>query len=58
MVFSGLYLGWAVLGHKLTRWYAFFFLNTKEVGTIEAVWLYSIGFVLLAPFSKLAWHLK
>jgi hypothetical protein len=52
MFFSALYLGWAFLGHTLTGWFPFFFLSTKEVGTSEAVWLYSIGFVLLAPFSE------
>lgn len=52
MVSAAIYLGWAAFGHLVTNWYAFFWLDKNEVGSDEAVTLYSIGFVFLAPISK------
>lgn len=52
MVDAAIYLGWAAFGHLVTNWYAFFWLDKSEVGSDEAVTLYSIGFVFLAPISK------
>ncbi|RCI10033.1 hypothetical protein L249_8736, partial [Ophiocordyceps polyrhachis-furcata BCC 54312] len=49
MVLSGLYLAWAALGHSLTEWYPFFWMDEEEVGSKEAVTLYCIAFVLLSP---------
>ncbi|KAH7131584.1 hypothetical protein B0J13DRAFT_106838 [Dactylonectria estremocensis] len=46
---TGLYLGWATLGHLLTGWFPFFWLDESQVGSQEAVAAYCIGFVLLAP---------
>ncbi|KAM5342027.1 hypothetical protein ACJ41O_015058 [Fusarium nematophilum] len=51
MFFSGVYLGWAAFGHLVTDWFAFFWLDAKAVGSDEAVTLYCIGFVFLAPIS-------
>ncbi|RFU77251.1 hypothetical protein TARUN_4974 [Trichoderma arundinaceum] len=52
LVLSGLYLGWAAIGHAATGWWSFFWLDQAEVGSQEAVTAYCIGFVLLAPISK------
>ncbi|KAI8667657.1 hypothetical protein NCS55_00788000 [Fusarium keratoplasticum] len=49
MVNAAIYLGWAAFGHLVTNWYAFFWLDKSEVGSDEAVTLYSTGFVFLAP---------
>lgn len=49
---AGAYLGWAAIGQLLTGWYPFFWLDAAEVGSEEAVTVYCIGFVLLAPLSK------
>ncbi|OPB42628.1 ribosomal protein S2 [Trichoderma guizhouense] len=49
MVFAGLYLGWAYIGHAATGIYPFFWLDPAEAGSQEAVTAYAIGFVLLAP---------
>ncbi|KAK4068056.1 hypothetical protein Trihar35433_6616 [Trichoderma harzianum] len=49
MVFAGLYLGWAYIGHAATDIYPFFWLDPAEAGSQEAVTAYAIGFVLLAP---------
>ncbi|KAH7127467.1 hypothetical protein EDB81DRAFT_662623 [Dactylonectria macrodidyma] len=46
---AGLYLGWAAIGHLLTGWFPFFWLDEAQVGSQEAVAAYCIGFVLLAP---------
>ncbi|KAF4449566.1 hypothetical protein F53441_7132 [Fusarium austroafricanum] len=43
------YLGWAAFGHLVTNYYPFFWLDKNEVGSDEAITLYSIGFVFLAP---------
>lgn len=50
---SGAYLGWATIGETLTEWYPFYWLDEFEVGSQEAVIAYCMGFVLLAPTSKL-----
>ena len=50
---SGLYLGWAALGGYLTGCYPFYWLNPDFVGSKEAVAAYCMGFVALAPLSKL-----
>ncbi|KAL7963827.1 hypothetical protein V8C34DRAFT_7500 [Trichoderma compactum] len=49
VVFAGLYLGWAYIGHAATGIYPFFWLDPAEAGSQEAVTAYAIGFVLLAP---------
>ncbi|KAF4459930.1 hypothetical protein FALBO_13311 [Fusarium albosuccineum] len=49
MLSAAAYLGWAAFGHLVTDWYAFFWLDEREVGSDGAVTLYSIGFVFLAP---------
>lgn len=51
VIFSGLYLGWAVLGKVLTGAHAFYWLDKEEAGSREAVVASSIGFVLLSPIS-------
>lgn len=43
------YLGWAAFGHLVTKYYPFFWLDKNEVGSDEAITLYSIGFVFLMP---------
>lgn len=50
--FAGLYLGWAAIGHLATKTYAFDWLDQKKVGSEEAVTLYCIGFVILAPLGE------
>jgi hypothetical protein len=52
LFFSGLYLGWAAIGKKLTGWAAFGWLDKDVVGSTEAVTAYCIGFVALAPLSE------
>ncbi|KAG5950631.1 hypothetical protein E4U53_004712, partial [Claviceps sorghi] len=52
MGLSGLYLAWAAVGKSVTGEYPFFWMDEAQVGSKEAVSLYSIGFVLLAPMSK------
>ncbi|KAM0463400.1 hypothetical protein ACHAO4_000114 [Trichoderma viride] len=49
LVFAGLFLGWAAIGHAATNVYSFFWLDEAQVGSQEAVAAYCIGFVLLAP---------
>ncbi|KAG5928135.1 hypothetical protein E4U42_001195 [Claviceps africana] len=49
MALSGLYLAWAAVGKSVTGEYPFFWMDEAQVGSKEAVSLYSIGFVLLAP---------
>ncbi|KAL7921830.1 hypothetical protein ACQKWADRAFT_115178 [Trichoderma austrokoningii] len=49
LVFAGLFLGWAAIGHAATGVYSFFWLDKAQVGSQEAVTAYSIGFVGLAP---------
>lgn len=49
---SGMYLGWAAIGELLTGWYAFFWLDSEQVGSEEAVTAYCMGFVILAPLSE------
>ncbi|KAG5973966.1 hypothetical protein E4U55_000161 [Claviceps digitariae] len=49
MALSGLYLGWAAVGKSVTGEAPFFWMDEAQVGSKEAVSLYSIGFVLLAP---------
>jgi hypothetical protein len=51
MSFAGLYLGWAAIGHSITGWWAFDWLDTSKAGSEEAVTAYCLGFVLLAPMS-------
>ncbi|KAM0257359.1 hypothetical protein ACHAQJ_004446 [Trichoderma viride] len=51
LVFAGLFLGWATIGHSATGVYSFFWLDETEVGSQEAVTAYCIGFVLLAPIT-------
>ncbi|KAK1251268.1 hypothetical protein MKX07_005823 [Trichoderma sp. CBMAI-0711] len=51
LVFAALYIGWAFIGHAATDVWPFFFLDTAQVGSTEAVVAYSIGFVLLAPIA-------
>jgi hypothetical protein len=48
------YLGWAAFGHLVTKYYPFFWLDKNEVGSDEAITLYSIGFVFLMPISELS----
>ncbi|EGX88298.1 hypothetical protein CCM_08341 [Cordyceps militaris CM01] len=48
---SGLYLPWAALGGHLTGCYPFFWLNPDFVGSKEAVALYCLGFLGLAPLN-------
>jgi len=52
MGLSGLYLAWAAVGKSVTGESPFFWMDEAQVGSKEAVSLYSIGFVLLAPTSK------
>lgn len=52
LFFSGIYLGWAAIGKVLTGWSAFGWLDPDVVGSTEAVTLYSIGFMALAPMSE------
>lgn len=47
-----IYLGWAAFGRLVTDYCAFFWLDKSEVGSDEAITLYSIGFVFLMPISK------
>lgn len=47
-----IYLGWAAFGRLVTDYCAFFWLDKNEVGSDEAITLYSIGFVFLMPISK------
>ncbi|KAF9770335.1 hypothetical protein IL306_012146 [Fusarium sp. DS 682] len=49
MFFATAYLGWAAFGHLITNYYPFFWLDKNEVGSDEAITLYSIGFVFLMP---------
>ncbi|KAM0555862.1 hypothetical protein ACHAPJ_006261 [Fusarium lateritium] len=49
MFFAAAYLGWAAFGHLVTDFFPFFWLDKFEVGSDEAVTLYSIGFVFLTP---------
>ncbi|KAG5989613.1 hypothetical protein E4U43_004469 [Claviceps pusilla] len=49
MALSGLYLAWAAIGKSVTGEAPFFWMDEAQVGSKEAVSLYSIGFVLLAP---------
>ncbi|EXA38134.1 hypothetical protein FOVG_12132 [Fusarium oxysporum f. sp. pisi HDV247] len=49
MFFATAYLGWAAFGHLVTNYYPFFWLDKNEVGSDEAITLYSIGFVFLMP---------
>ncbi|KAL7944189.1 hypothetical protein V8C42DRAFT_358426 [Trichoderma barbatum] len=51
VIFAGLYLGWATIGHAATGLYSFFWLDQALAGSQEAVAAYCIGFVLLAPIS-------
>ncbi|KAH7241500.1 hypothetical protein BKA59DRAFT_545933 [Fusarium tricinctum] len=44
-----IYLGWAAFGRLVTDYCAFFWLDKNEVGSDEAITLYSIGFVFLMP---------
>ncbi|KPM42174.1 hypothetical protein AK830_g4388 [Neonectria ditissima] len=46
---AGLYLGWAAIGTLITDYYPFFWLDASQVGSQEAVTVYCIGFILLAP---------
>lgn len=52
MACSGLYLGWAAIGKRLTGEFPFFWLDEAEVGSKEAVTLYCMGFALLSQLSK------
>jgi hypothetical protein len=54
LFFATAYLGWAAFGRLVTDYSPFFWLDKKEVGSDEAITLYSIGFVFLIPISKLA----
>ena len=54
LFFATAYLGWAAFGRLVTDYCPFFWLDKKEVGSDEAITLYSIGFVFLMPISKLA----
>jgi hypothetical protein len=47
-----IYLGWAAFGRLVTDYCAFFWLDKSEVGSDEAITLYSIGFVFLMPISE------
>ncbi|KAF4976879.1 hypothetical protein FZEAL_6521 [Fusarium zealandicum] len=49
MFSAAVYLGWAAFGHLVTNYFPFFWLDEDEVGSNEAVTLYCIGFVFLAP---------
>ncbi|KAH7473794.1 hypothetical protein FOMA001_g12004 [Fusarium oxysporum f. sp. matthiolae] len=49
MFLATAYLGWAAFGHLVTNYYPFFWLDKNEVGSDEAITLYSIGFVFLMP---------
>ncbi|GAB0136647.1 hypothetical protein EsDP_00004942 [Epichloe bromicola] len=49
MALSGLYLAWGAFGKYVTGEYPFFWMDEAQVGSKEAVSVYSIGFVLLAP---------
>ncbi|KAM0201887.1 hypothetical protein ACHAPA_010994 [Fusarium lateritium] len=49
MFSATIYLGWAAFGRLVTDYYAFFWLDKNEVGSDEAITLYSIGFVFLMP---------
>ncbi|TQV93680.1 hypothetical protein V2A60_004149 [Cordyceps javanica] len=44
-----MYLGWAALGGHLTGCFTFYWLNPKFVGSMEAVALYCVAFIGLAP---------
>lgn len=58
LFFATAYLGWAAFGRLVTDYFPFFWLDKKQVGSDEAITLYSIGFVLLMPISKLAPRLE
>ncbi|QPC71377.1 hypothetical protein HYE68_002129 [Fusarium pseudograminearum] len=49
LFFATAYLGWAAFGRLVTDYFPFFWLDKKQVGSDEAITLYSIGFVLLMP---------
>ncbi|KAM0343376.1 hypothetical protein ACHAPU_008554 [Fusarium lateritium] len=49
MFSATIYLGWAAFGRLVTDYSAFFWLDKNEVGSDEAITLYSIGFVFLMP---------
>ncbi|KAH7173876.1 uncharacterized protein B0J16DRAFT_406235 [Fusarium flagelliforme] len=49
LFFATAYLGWAAFGRLVTDYSPFFWLDKKEVGSDEAITLYSIGFVFLIP---------
>jgi hypothetical protein len=52
MFFATAYLGWAAFGDLVTNYYPFFWLDKNEVGSDEAITLYSIGFMFLMPISE------
>lgn len=58
MFLSGLYLAWGAIGKSITGAYPFFWMDEAQVGSKEAVSVYCIGFVLLAPTSKLSMRLE
>lgn len=51
MALSGLYLAWGACGKYVIGEYPFFWMDEAQVGSKEAVSVYSMGFVLLAPIS-------
>lgn len=52
MGLSGAYLVWGNIGKMVTGCFPYYWMDPAEVGSIEAVTAYSIGFVLMAPVSK------
>ncbi|KAG6029049.1 hypothetical protein E4U40_000725 [Claviceps sp. LM458 group G5] len=56
MGLSGAYLAWGAVGKSVTGEYPFFWMDEAQVGSKEAVSLYSIGFVLLAPMMYILMH--
>ncbi|KHN93754.1 uncharacterized protein MAM_08395 [Metarhizium album ARSEF 1941] len=49
MALSGLYLAWGAIGKSICGKYPFFWMDEEQVGSKEAVSIYCIGFLFLAP---------
>ncbi|TWU71246.1 hypothetical protein ED733_002266 [Metarhizium rileyi] len=49
MVLAGLYLVWGAMGKSVCGNYPFFWMDEEQVGSKEAVSVYCVGFILLAP---------
>ncbi|PHH68041.1 hypothetical protein CDD82_891 [Ophiocordyceps australis] len=56
IVLCVMYLGWAKFGRWVTGHHAYFWLDKDEVGSQQAVLMYSTGFVSMAPLMYTLMH--